>query len=142
MRYWLGVVSSKEGYSRLVDNDNTWWCGSTAVEADDRIFMYCAKALSDKNSGVFSQFQVVGPDPTHAPDCRNFGSTVGGLAREPISIAIVKRYTTKLQLASMKKDVVLGSAQFIRRNCQGTMFSLSKTEFSRILHLLSNAHEP
>jgi len=139
--YWVGVVGSREGAERLRTSDETWWCISRSAKAGDRIAIYVAGSklgrLPEEQTGVTAIFEILGPEPERASECRTFGgSSFGGSAPVPVKMIVRSRYPIGLRLADMKLDRTLATAKFVRRSFQGTYFEATLAEFARIEKML------
>jgi hypothetical protein len=137
MRYWIGVVGTRESRDRLVAGVDTWWCVSEKAAAGDLIAMYLTRAVAEKGSGVFAVFRITAIDTTRKDECRAFGSAVGGTFHFFALITPLSRVATVVTLDAFRKDATLYRTQFVRRNAQGTLFELTEKEFRR-LELLSS----
>lgn len=146
MAYWVGVVGSSEGVERLRSQAETWWCISSKAQPGDFLAIYVAKnrlqGLPEDQGGFVSIFEIMGPEPDRATDCRKFGgSAFGSAAPVPVKISVKDRFPKSLRLQEMKRDKVLSAAKFVRRSFQGTYFAASAVEFSRIRKLLEAKRE-
>lgn len=143
MAYWIGVVGSREGVERLRGNDETWWCLSRRALAGDFLAIYVARhrlpSLPLEETGFVAIYEILGPEPDRAADCRKFGgASFGDEVPSPVKIALRERYAVSLRLADMKHDPILKNATFVRRSFQGTYFSATASEFSRIKRVLEH----
>ncbi len=123
---WVGIVGSRSTLDRLLSEAHTWWCLPPNVKIGDILLMYCTSKCPT-HQGIFGIFEVSLIDATKASKCSGFGSFVG-VKLNYVEINKVSIFETTLKLSYMKKDAILSSAQFVRRNCQGTYFSISQRE--------------
>jgi hypothetical protein len=140
MAYWIGVVGSREGIERLRTLNETWWCISKKAVAGDLMAIYVARHrlpdIPEDQGGLVSIFEILGPEPDRATECRNFGGSSFGQAPVPVKIVARERFPKSLRLAEMKQDRILAGATFVRRSFQGTYFQASRAEFARLQKLL------
>jgi len=129
---WLGVVANRDGFERLSNEKETWWCVPTVTKPNDLLFMYCAKALSLANQGVFALFQITKIDDGYDSECARYGSTSGFGRPVFANITLVNRRSTPLRPTTMRADPILARAKFMTRNFQGTIFQLQRIELARI----------
>ncbi len=133
---WLGVVGSRLTLDRLLSEAHSWWCLPPNVKIGNILLMYCTSQCSKTHQGIFGIFEVSLIDTTKASECSRFGS-FGGVKLNYVELNKVSIFGTTLKLSYMKKDAMLSTAQFVRRNCQGTYFSISQRELTQIKKLLS-----
>lgn len=131
--FWIGVVGSKESLGRIVNDTITWWCLPAVAQPDDHLILYCARGTCAARAGAFGIFQITKMEPDDKAACSKYGSgspftsLVTPLVR--VEVRRIKLFDTPLKLEDMRRDPVLGGAQFVRRNCQGTYFPLKRHEF-------------
>jgi hypothetical protein len=97
------------------------------------------KELPEADGGISAIFEIVGPEPERAGDCRRFGGF--GPVPAPYRIALKARFAVSLKLADMRADPELARAPFVRRSFQGTCFSASPAQFRRIEGLLTGKQQ-
>lgn len=135
--YWLGVV----GDGRVVTNldENLWWCVPGHAIRGDRIFMYCPRALSATKQGIFAECELVTeplPKIEENYRCSGFGRTFGtaGSLRY-VELKVIQKFQNPPTARQLKRDPVLKNLGFVRRNFQGTTFSVSAEGAERMLQL-------
>lgn len=140
MRYWLGVVGSRDTVARLRNENETWWCAPKEAVTGDLIALYVARSklkdLPENHGGIVAIFEILGAEAARETDCRGFGGGMSGQILAPIKIAAKERFAVSLKLADMRADPRLRMSQFVRRSFQGTCFVASPEEFARIQALL------
>lgn len=100
--------------------------------------MYSTRTATPKSPGLFCEFEVTSRAEDLAYECRKYGSGVGSTMRVPLSIERVALYSGFLPLAKIKGDAVLSHSQFVRRNFQGTLFKMTRSEYNLMTILVKN----
>ena len=129
---FLGIAASRE----LTNPETTesFWCVPASAEKGDVILLYCPRAESAARQGLFAE-SIIETAPGKENDflCSGFG--IGNEILRHVRIKIKRRFKPALTAADMKRDPVLMSSGFVRRNFQGTVFFLQETLAKRILFL-------
>ena len=127
-QYWLGVI----GDIRVLENfqAHLWWCLPAKASNGDRIFMYCPRKLSAARQGIFVECELVSTPFSRQEEnyrCSGYGQHFG---REKslgfTELKVVRYFEKHLTAKEMKRDSLLKEIGFVRRNFQGTTFSLSR----------------
>ena len=141
MRYWVGVVGSRETTERLRTENETWWCAQKQAAAGDLIALYVARSklkdLPQSQGGVVAIFEILGVGADREMDCRSFGGGMGGQILASTKVVVKERFAVSLNLVDIRRDDRLSALQFVRRSFQGTCFIASGEEFQRISCLLA-----
>lgn len=141
MRYWVGVVGSRDTVERLRIEAETWWCAPKEAAAGDLLALYVArsklKELPENQGGIVAVFEIVGAAPEQESECRRYGGGAGAQILVPVKILVKEKFSVSLKLADMKLDSQLRAAKFVRRSMQGTCFEATMQEFQRIITLLA-----
>lgn len=128
--YFLGISSSK----KLFEADATvaYWCVKSTAQKGDIILLYCPRAASFARQGVFAEAVILEPPNEKCKDnnlCRAYGLYY-------VTVEIKRRFNPSLTAKDIKSDRVLGVASFVRRNFQGTTFSIEESQYKRIIELV------
>lgn len=141
MRYWIGVVGSRNTVERLRTEGETWWCAPKDAAAGDLFALYVARSklkdLPENQGGIVAIFEIVGAAPEQELECRRYGGGSSGQALAPVQILMKEKFSVSLKLAEMKLDGQLRAAKFVKRSMQGTCFEATVQEFQRIRTLLA-----
>lgn len=141
MRYWVGVVGSRDTVERLRTETETWWCAPKDAAAGDLLALYVARSklkdLPENQGGIVAIFEIVGAALEQETECRRYGGGASGQTLAAVRILVKEKFSVSLKLADMKRDGRLSAAQFVRRSMQGTCFAASPQEFRRITSLLA-----
>ena len=141
MRYWIGVVGSRDTVERLRIEADTWWCAPKEAAAGDQFALYVARSklkdLPENQGGIVAIFEIVGAAPEQESECRRYGGGTSGQTLVTVRILAKEKFAVSLKLAEMKLDGHLRAAKFVKRSMQGTCFEATMPEFQRIKTLLS-----
>lgn len=136
-RYWLGV--GKHGEGNALRRRPPWWCLPESANPGDRLFLYRARSATPALSGLFAEYEVARVGSVKDRDAGSCGELGGtGYLPGPLvysELTLVRLINPPVTATTMRKDLVLVRAQFVRRNFQGTTFQLKKHEFLRLVAL-------
>ena len=136
-QYWLGVVSSADVVRRF--EEECWWCLPFNARIGDPILMYCTRAASSSEQGVFAHCEVaMKPSEDHEQNfcCGGYGNgPSGGGSLYYVKLKLNERFEHRLTAHAMKNDRTLKAMSFVRKNFQATTFPLPKEAYERILRL-------
>jgi hypothetical protein len=133
--HWLGIASNFDRVRGSVER--TFWCLPAEAQVNDTVLFYFPRAISYPDHGIFAEGIVTSlPSPRRdANPCGGFGlrDRLGPLRY--VDVRIAQRFKPPLTAREMKRDQVIGSALFVRRNFQGTTFRLDRSVRERIVEL-------
>ena len=134
--YLLGIARSKSLAS--ADTTESYWCVKSDVQVGDILMLYCPRAVSTTRQGIFAEAIIESiPNKTNSKNsnCSCYGRLLY------VQIKITKRFIVPLTAKAMKNDSILSRSNFVKRNFQGTTFSIDKKFYDRALTLLNNINQ-
>ncbi|NTW28881.1 MAG: EVE domain-containing protein [Coriobacteriia bacterium] len=140
-QYWLAITRRKD----LLDTEtrDSWWCLPQRANVGDRVLLYCPRSVSPKFQGVFAEAEVDVDTRSQKPGgspCSGYVSDLNeGLAY--MEIRVIRRFDSALTAQRMKNDPLLAEMRAVRRNFQGTIFTLDVNTYERMQFLLSQPGE-
>lgn len=135
---FLGISTSRELTN--LETTESFWCVPLSAEKGDLILLYCPRSASGARQGVFAE-SVIETAPGKGNDllCSGYGISKESLRH--VRIKIKRRFKPTVTAKDMKRDPVLMFAGFVRKNFQGTIFSLPDSLFKRIISLAEEKTE-
>lgn len=131
MKYWIGVVGTKQTLERFNNGESDWFCLPRSASLGDVIIMYATKKLARQNHGFFGVYKIVRLDPTSNQLCNKYGINQGTLIH--VDLLVINSFKNKITLPDLKSHPIHQNMSFVRRNAQGTSFSISEAEYAFIL---------
>ena len=134
--HWLGIAGSRELFAGAMTD--TYWCLPVDASENDCILFYRPRAVGFEHHGIFAEGVVKSrPADVNAENtrCLQFGRLdhLGPLRH--VAVTIERRFKPPLTTKEIKRDAVLHSEAFIRRNFQGTTFRLRSATYQRLVRL-------
>ena len=135
--YWLAVMGN------VTDMDNlekgAWWCLPRQTQIGDLVLMYCPRSVRIIGHGIFAECEVVTEPITSSRENWRCSGYSGRHGQAPnlgyTELALLRRFKTPLAAKDIKSDPMLKELGFVRRNFQGTTFSVSDIAYERIISL-------
>jgi hypothetical protein len=134
---WIGIIGSLQRFNEF--ENKCWWCLPKSAEKGDNILFYCPRSVSLSKQGIFALCSLKEfPSTSHDKNfyCSGFGIRGQKGSLYYAALKFEKRYKIHLPAIEIKKDPFLAKLPFVRRNFQGTVFSLELEPFKRIISLL------
>lgn len=132
----VGVIGTNESLERILGQGEIWWCVPQIADIGTLVIMYCTRHVSNIHQGMLGLYKLIDIDRERDIECRKYGAS-SGYSDKPMYATLrrVKKFKRPLRLEVLRKNLVLTNAQFMRRNFQGTFFSVRKHELEEILRL-------
>lgn len=128
---WVGVVASPNGLTRMLQDENPWWCLPRTAMPGSIVAMYATFAASAKRQGIFGVFRLIDFDSERDGECKIYGKGITYFAR----LKVITRLEQSVALKVLRSDPVLGVAPCVRQNFQGTIFKLYPSQLRQLMKL-------
>lgn len=137
--YWVAVASRVESIERLESQHQPWWCMPKEARVGDRVLMYKTKSVSPKSHGIFAEFKLSGVMDDEVGECRRYGS-FSGYHGIPVKVSLerLRVFAAPLPIYQLRDDPEIAYTAAVRRNFQGTFFSLEPKVYAKIDRLLQS----
>lgn len=135
--YWIAVASRVDSLERLESQEAPWWCMPREARLGDRILIYRTKSVSPKWHGLFAEFRLKGILEDELGECRKYGS-FSGFHGIPVKVTLerMRFFSEPIPIYKLRDDPEIAYTAAVRRNFQGTFFSLEPKVYSKIDELL------
>jgi hypothetical protein len=136
--YWLAVMGNISDIDNL--EHDAWWCLPRKALKGDLVLMYCPRSTSITRQGIFAECEVI-MTPTMTVEenwrCSGFSGGVGQHSSLGYTVLkFLRRFEVRLIAREIRRDHILKEVGFVRKNFQGTTFTLSKEAYERIITLI------
>jgi len=136
MKYWIGVIGSKDTVERFFSWTDSWFCLPSSCEIGDFVMMYASKKAAGIRSGIFAAYEIKNKDESKDGGCYRYG-IFSGTGERPayVKLKIIEKFTNSISFKSIKLNSYLSQFVYVRRNFQATYFEISEKEYRALNRL-------